>query len=397
MEYSGLPFEDLISVKPNTSYSNEIMKDVYLLTVKKNESKLVGSFTFRVSKNPSDLDIHEDYVECCTKEQVINKFIHQLQLTVSNILRQPNHYFMEFKAGIDNRYVIDVDSPNLISNIDVLFEHNLLTQDDMDIINDLLHTENFGEFEKESLSEFLRLLYTIRWNANEILDGFKILNGGKFLSLKDALLEQSAVNLEIIAYVDGRFIEESNFFELLQKDINGNVHTINSPQESYDDFEHFFIDQVKHSIYKLYYSPIGSNYFKMAKRMWSLAKFIKDEAMIRRLLPLLTSDYGIVNQIKTDIATINKLLEKNYNVPLDLIMEELSKMKGRLSNVLILSNEFLLEFNNTIDNTMTLNIPELIIENLKPMEKKLKNIVNIAALTFLENNNLAPPPENYIP
>jgi hypothetical protein len=135
----------------------------------------------------------------------------------------------------------------------------------------------------------------------------------------------------------------------------------------------------------------------MAKRMWSLAKFIKDEAMIRRLLPLLTSDYGIVNQIKTDIATINKLLEKNYNVPLDLIMEELSKMKGRLSNVLILSNEFLLEFNNTIDNTMTLNIPELIIENLKPMEKKLKNIVNIAALTFLENNNLAPPPENYIP
>lgn len=375
---------NLTSTKPDSTYSPQIDKIFKLLTISEDDATLLGSFTFRSSRFPGDIDIHEDLVKCCSADDVAETFVYAIRRIVIEILTTPLTYFMELKAGLDERYNINTRNKQLITT---LFENSLINNNEEKTLLD----PNISD---EVKKDVLRKHMVLRWSDDDILNTMKLLPGYNIITLNDAVKMDSPVNIEIITYLNGRFVEASNFFGLMYEDEEGNTHVMNIPEESYTDFENFFIKELKDSINKLLTSKLMYNPFKALKRMWSLARFTDDSAKVRLLFPMVSGNYSSIYQIKGDISTLVKLLEKiglTRDETSELLLKELLNMKDRISYVLELDNSYLEVFNNTIDeivNTFYAAEVDETIVKMKKIEKSLKEIINPVAEKFIKNNNL---------
>lgn len=407
----NIPFKNLIAVKPKSSYPKKIQEEFGLISVNKNESMPIGTYSYRYSRFPSDIDLYESVSGCCNVDDVVNKFERAIKKITLDVISKPLHYFMEVKCGIDERYKLDIGklqngqfivNPNLRAQLMSLYQQNLLSKDEYDEMIEILDRPNLGQLEYEIIDEMLRKYYVIRWTAHEILQGMKVLPGNKPILLNDAIRQKSQINIEIISFIGNRFIDESNFFVLAVAKPDGSLSMINLPQDYVTKFPEFFIEGLKKSIAKLYYSKINANPFKMLKRYWSLAKFLKDENMIRKIYPFLSSDVASINQIKSDFGTLAKLLKRSKNVPMNLVTNELSNMKDRVANIMLFSNEFIKEFNESIEklinkfNSSGQNVNEL-INDLHEMEDLFFDIVEKHTIEFLNRVGLSTPPKNYLP
>lgn len=79
----------------------------------------------------------------------------------------------------------------------------------------------------------------------------------------------------------------------------------------------------------------AGNYFKVLKRIYSLAKLKGEKFIVNELNPILNSDLGRLYYINTDISTLLFLLEHHKNLPDEQLRIEVDQFIGRLSNVAI--------------------------------------------------------------
>lgn len=415
MNYRDIPFENIIGTKPKSSYPDNVLKEFSLISVNEDKSMPIGSYSYRYARFPGDIDLYEQIDSCCTTETAINSFIREIKRIILNVINKPNHYFLEVKCGTDERFdlakLLIFKNGRLIINNDFimainnLYNSNLLSEDEFKIIQDVINlsiANRAAQLEYETLVELLRKHLILRWNVEEILLEVKRLPGGELINLYDAIKQKSQINIEIITYFNGRFIDMSNFFVLVEHDEDGNIHMINLPQEYYTDFPNFFIEGLKSSVEKLYYSKLNFNPFKMLKRIWSLAKFLKDKNMILKIVPFMSSNVGAINQIKNDLGTLVKIFKKVTYPQKELITKELSEMKDRVSNIIEYDDKFLLNFNKEIDNLISMinqinpNNNE-IINKLEELADIFANDVEQLTIRFLKSHGLAPPPKNYLP
>jgi hypothetical protein len=83
----------------------------------------------------------------------------------------------------------------------------------------------------------------------------------------------------------------------------------------------------------LYYYYDG-NYFKVAKRMFSVCKIEGGhDAELEKLNVILNSDLGLLYSIVNDCKTILYLLENEADLPMKKIDFELDQMRGRLGGI----------------------------------------------------------------
>lgn len=413
MDYSDIPFDRIISDKPESAYPDYIKDEIMLISINKDYSKIIGSASYKIQKYPGDIDIWEGIEKCCSKEEVIDFFVKNIKRIVRNILNKKNHWFMELKCGLDKRFDLNPGVYNhgyfimdrgFVGQAMLLFNAGLLSQDEIDEIIRIDKMGNSGQLEYETLKTLLRKHLVVRWSANEVLQGYKILPGNIQLQLEEAVSQRSQINIELIAVVNNKITDLSNFFVLAYRDSVGNVFMINLPQESYDDFTEFFKDNLKQSIEKLYYSKLDFNPFKMVKRYWSYGRFTRDPNLIEKLLPIISSDIALASQLKSELGTIVKLLEKTKNipccanVPMDILKKQLSTFKWRLSNVMDISEELEEEIDDRINETIDAQmIPNDTINDLDDIKNKLENIINVKTIKYLKSVGLAPPPNDLLP
>jgi hypothetical protein len=370
-------FKEIISIKPENSYPNDVFQEFSLISIDKKNSFPIGSYSYRIQKYPSDIDLLEEVIGCCSIDEVINEFVKHIQEIVQNILSKDLHFFMEVKAGVDQRFLIDLHNyENTMQIVNNLYKENLISEEEYNLI--LSAKDLF------TIDEILRDHYVIRWSAEDILKGYKILPGETLITLAQAMKQKSKINIEIIGYVNGRFIDISNFFILGLKEPNGKIKVINLPQEIYDNFDEYFIRTLEEAIIKL--SDDGE-YFKVIKRMWSLARFQKDTRTISKLQKIITGDVSSLNQVKSDLGAIIKLYKKSFNPPNNLVIKELNEMKDRLSvNQMINGNE-LIKYNEVLDlaaNLITDGNYEESVAYLENLMNIFKNKVNEKAKLFLQ-------------
>jgi hypothetical protein len=399
---SNIPYEQIISLKPKTSYPEQAVDEIKAISIDKNNWDLKGSFSFRASKYPSDIDVSDVFVQCCDKDATIDNFVKKIQEIVSNTLRA-NHWFLELKAGIDKRYDINTKRPNheILSIIDNLHLERLLSDEDYIVAYNILNKEDHDELEHEILTEMLRQHATLRWTSDEVLFGYKILPGGVGISLSDAVKSSKAINIELIEVINDKFTEISNFFNLLYYSTDGQVHTINSPQESYNDFPSFFKKELRKNIQKLFYSKLEANYLKLAKRYFSYGKFFKDIHLVEVVYPLLNSNIGLAGQIKGELATIEKLIMnvRFDSIPISTLKYQLESIKSRLANIIEIPDDILEEFNKNINEILitTYITPNLVLEEINPIKKYLSKFTNELSYTYLKKHKLVPPPKYLLP
>lgn len=403
-------FYDLVTIKSLDSYSQDQIKNIKLISTNKNTfAKPFGSATYRIQKYPGDLDIHEIFIDCCTIKDVINKFEKILKKIVRREEKEIIHYVVEVKAGLDKRYDVDIGELNngiffintneIKKKVSQLKKNNLLNKNEIKIINNILKKQKPDQNDYDILYFIFRERKILRWNSNEILQGYKILPGNKKITLNQALYYKTHVKIDVVTLINNRFIEITNFFILAYVDKNNELHMINLDYDYLDkkiSFERYD-KQIKEEIEKLYYSNLFYNPFKMAKRIWALARTNKDENMIFLLSPFITSNISFLYQIKSEIDAILRILKETNGYPIKTINRQIDEMKIKLSNIIEIDNSDINFLNKLINKFNKTHSYDIKVKTLNNLKNYIKQLINIFTIEELNKLGLNPPPINYLP
>ncbi len=385
-----IEFSKVIANKLYSSYPKYIIDNINLVSVDKDKSMPIGTYSYAYTLYPSDYDIFENVKYGKDIDGIVNYFEKSIKKIVHEVSQRKYYWIMEVKVGIDERYNFKIDDLNAYTRIRNLFDNKLLSMGDIIILMD---------DDYELSNDLLRKYSILRWKVQEILNGTKTLPGGYIITLNDAIRAKSQINLEIIALINNKFTDLSNFYVLTYTDKLDKMHSVNLPQRSITDFNDFFIENLKENIKKLYYSKYNHDYYKLIKRYWSFGKFTKDDILIKKILPIINSPIALAGQKKSEIATLIKLVKHTnlINVPIDIFNNQLSDIKVSLSAVVEIDLLVLSDINHNIDLiTSTKLCHNNIIQLLEIIKEQLVRFISKKSLKFLTKVGLAPPPDKYI-
>lgn len=407
MSYIGIsPYNNLnpfLETRPLSSYPVPVLNEIKLLSFnKKEEASPFGSFIYRLQKYPGDIDLVETFTDCCTMDEVINKFSRALKKMVKDITNKRTHYFSEVKAGLDKRYDIDIGNmingryqPNkkLLDYSLKMLKNKLITDDEYKIIYYIFHyVTDPGADEYDSIYNIFREHRILRWQPKEILEGKKMLPGNQIKYLHDALKDHTPVKIDQLVLLGDRFIEVTNFVMLgIQK--CDELIPINIDLE----LEHDANVQLPQEIEKLYFSDYYYSPFKMVKRLYSLARHNRNEELLYKIIPFVSSNISLLYQIKSEVDTLILILKKLKVPPMITINKQLDGMKNRLASIIEIETEDLENYNEFINKIIKTKKSDEKIEMLERLNKSFKKKINYDTIKYLEKIELNPPPYYILP
>lgn len=399
-----------------------------ILSIAINPKNIVefGSWTYIHQPYFADMDLFEEVVVCCSKNKLGEYMAKKLQEIVMSL---PNIYiFSELKAGLDERYNINIGSyvdykiigfneKKVKLDLLKLFQEELLTKKDYMHLKKL-STSPLTKTKWDELFKLLRDKYIIRWEKKEIINGYKILEGNKKISLIEALEGFAPIKIDIIGIIDCNYTEITNFFILKYKTSKKGKEIIsNLPSNYFKTIGFTLLGEVDKLLFnKQYYNP-----FKAIKRMYSFARLSKNQVIQNKLINFLRSNTSLVYQI---IGNIDALLivisdtqsneesfKKAKPPPFGTIsIKEIQKIRKtfieiRFSNILKEIDNFRLRLSivtefkipdevyfiiNKIIKKKGIGDFHSIIKNLYRIRDILQKIINHNAIIFLQKINFYP-------
>jgi len=224
---------------------------------------------------------------------------------------------------------------------------------------------------------------TLHWTFEQIMNE----QNGE-LSLTNACSMKDVIKLDIIGPYNERFLEMSTFFIL--KSIN---EYINVYSNYFDNFKKSLLVDIES------YKDIKP--FKAIKRVWSLAKLIKDDNTLKMLSKLIKSNIALIAQINADVETLVLLIEHNSNFDIKFVLRELDGFRERLSPIIDISidNEKINLFIDYIKLLFVFRdinkvINNNVIEGLTKFHDYLLNIINKETFDYLNSINYKFPTSN---
>jgi len=388
----------IVETKPLSSIPASVAREIKLISLSYQPKGVsFGSYNNRISNVFGDIDTIQLVDNFKSLEAVGPKTTKAIKQVVNRILTQPNHWFSEAKAGIDSRYYFDIGtlsnghytfSPELLPKTMELAVAGLLDEDEMYTLNEIL-TKGSGNAEDYDLVyNIFRNRYVLRWSSKEILRGYKTLPGKIKYKLEQAIFDRTAVKIDMIVFLNGKYIEITNFILIAYENqpINIDPSTTTPSNLPYD-------------IEKLYYSDYYYSPFKAVKRSFAYLKWVRnqpdhpdrystDEYLIK-YSNILKKTINILYTIRSEIdamAIIQPQLKSKYH-KLQL-RKRINELKQPLSNVLELSDEMLEIFNQYMDN------PQM---NLKILYNLFGEIINAWTIQYFKDEGINPPPKIVLP
>lgn len=346
-------------------FSTDLKNIMELITLKKNVMP-VGSFSYKVHKYPSDIDMFEKIEYCCHLQEIKRRLVEKFKEIVKKASEYDEVFLSDFKAGYDKRFFIyrNYRKDDILGIIE---SSKLLYKNEKDDMKKLLKSKNYKEY-----SEYVRLLYTIRWSTKEILNGEKKLRGGEIKKLSDALSDKSVVKMDFIGKVDGDFKEITNYFYISWRDTNGTARHLTKPLASR-------IKSLDSDIKK--YKNKDS--LKYAKRVWLKYMMLNNKGIVNKLNPLFSSDAALMYQVSSEARALITLLKLKNNVKIkNDILEQIDRFKSRLSYV----NMDISRVHKYFDNIA--KDDSKIINNLENIIEILDTNIEEFSKDFLKNLNL---------
>lgn len=399
------PFVEKKNIK--TDYPESIKKEVLLLTVRMDQPPFfMGTASRRSQKFPGDIDLMETFFDCCSVEDVAQKFAASIKEVIKKISHLPLHYFSEFKAGLDLRYDVNIGNmengvfrPNneLESISKVYLNKGLLNASEYNIIKEITSkgAKSYGDNEYDILNFIFRERKILRWSSEEIMAGIKEMPGGESISLEKALTMKTYVKIDMLASVNHKFIEITNFFLLAVQTEDGQLYSINL---EYDITKEGYLNEalsklLPADVEKLYFSNMYYSPMKMIKRLYTLAIQSNNSGLLRDVIPILGSSTSMLYQMKSELDTIVLILYKASTPPLNMIYEQIDEMRTRIASVVEIPVEGVKLLNLQIDNILK---SQDIIEQIKELKKMIIAIINFQTISYLIKKNINPP-VRYLP
>lgn len=380
----------VFQLRNKNSYPRILNDEIKLLSFNTENSVLIGSASYKIQKYPADIDLYEQVITCCSKEDAIEYFTLGIKSVVNNIRMKDNHWVIEVKCGVDDRYDIINNGYNLTSHD---LYHFLDTNMSILKIDDYNKIKGMAAYlTRDTIDEIYKILreyYILRWSANDILLGSLVKYGKKFY-LEDCVDTHSPINIEEIAVVNGKFTDLSNFYVVMFHDkISGKDFVINFPQEYLEDGKKFVINGLRDGINKVLFSKVYLDVFKGIKRMYSLARLTGDINLFNKIAPIISSDLSALSQLKSEVGTIIEIMDFTSNLPWGILYSQLESIKWRVGGNTFISD---IEIDIVISKIDTILSNKYELDNTKILLKQIKKIlvdtVNEKAAEYLESVKL---------
>ncbi len=402
--------KNYFDLKSKSVYPKILNDEIKLLSFNSENSVLIGSASYKIQKYPADIDLYEQVKTCCSKEDAIEYFYLGIKGIVNDIRLKQNHWMIEVKCGLDDRYdIIDLGyNMNSRDLIDFLNEsESIISYSDLHDLKELykelvkvklgiIVTAKPYTIIIDQIINIIRNYRIIRWSSDQIEMGEQVRYGKKFY-LKDCIDTHSPINIEVIAIVDGKFTDLSNFYVLMFYDkITGKDVVINFPQEYLTDGKQFVINGLEQGINKVLFSePL--DVFKGIKRMFSLARLTNNSKLFKRIQPIISSDLAQLSQLKSELATIHEILEFTDALPWAVVYKQLEEIRWKLGGNVFLKDIEIEELSNRIQHILD-NRNDIVFmkDTIEDIRKYLLKVVNIQAAKYLRRAGLYKRFEKYI-
>lgn len=383
-------------LKSKVTYPKILNDEIKLLSFNSENSVLIGSASYKIQKYPADIDLYEQIRTCCSRENAVEYFKLGIKEIVNKIKRKENHWVIEVKCGIDDRYDIINQGYDLIHNNNfgtfLRDSMNIINMSDYEKLKRLNSMIKISKNPKDIIDNIIKILrnyYYIRWSADNIEIGWVVRFGKKFY-LEDCIDTHSPINIEIIAIINNKFTDLSNFFVLMFHDkLSDRDVVVNFPQNYITDSKNFVINGLKEGINKVLFSGAFLDVFKGIKRMYSLARITNDLELYNKISPIISSDLSALSQLKSELSTLEEILDFTDNLPWRVVYDQLESIRWRLGgNTYISENEILFlseKISEILSNKNDINFMKNTITNVRDYIFK---IVNSEATDYLNFVNL---------
>ena len=300
-------------MKRNLNDYNNSLRDVMNLMSITRKYKVVGSANLRTSEFIQDYDIDGMLNTNGNKEKILDSLTARFKRIFSDAYKNPALYITDFKCGYDPSYLEDDDR------------------------------------------------YKLRWNKEDIKNGYKILGNGSKKFFRDCLMEKITMKMDIIYLLNGEFVEMSEMYRL---NINGerNYYRANVEKELLGE-----IDK---------YTKEG-NYYKLLKRRFSLLKLKKPKKeKIDEYIRIFNGQPGLLNNLINQLKIIQNICIQEFRKPkLHEIRGNLQTIKQELSSVYKIYHHNFSDEIDTICKKPLSKIYDSLTPIINSLEKQLNNYV----------------------
>lgn len=326
--------------------------------------RVVGSMALRSQIYAGDYDADETIHTHGTRNLALRDLTRKFKSIIKDVQSIPNTYIGDIKSGSIEEWVI-IHSPynheRSLQQLEKLYKegiiHKTVYEDGKKRIKPTV-----SKLELLSLRRDFRP-NIIRWTPREVLLGFKVLQDKRKFTLEEAFQTPTITKLDVVSWVqNNRFTDFSMIYQFKHqgKLLNPGMGDIET--------------SIRENIFMLHHEK---NYFKMAKRMFALAKYKGYTDVMEKLSPLFNGDVGRIYMVYGDIGTLESLLELGNTIPYAKIDFEIDQFKGRLSNIGL--EKYLRRENELfelIDTLVTLRRTQYSREHMKELLKKMKHILS---------------------
>lgn len=376
-------------------YSDEILNVIRAMSFTAGKGvKLVGSYTLRNQVYAGDVDALE-LVRITSVKQCVSRF----KKVVIDVVKIPLTYISDIKCGsveewrvvplsakIEEGNVVGYERDAILDKVKQLYDTKIIDEEQFTIAKRMLK-------EKVNAVEFLalqkELRYNIvRWTLKEVVAGFKILQDGRKYTLEEGIQAPTITKLDCVSWVSGNHFTD---FEMIYEfSLHGTI--INQGLRDLDL-------AIKESILLM---RKEGNYFKMAKRMYALARYYNYKHDLPALNDIFIGDLGRLYGIFGDANSLKFLIESVDELPKEKIEFEVDQFISRLSNVAIPT--YMRREGTIMRIVNRLKNPEIIKHDDATMLKLLDSlrfqiftILSNYTLRHLKEARLFPLPARYLP
>jgi hypothetical protein len=344
--------------------------------------RIVGSMALRSQIYAGDYDAVEVVNLSGTRQLVVRDLVKKFKQIIKDIKSIPNTYIGDIKSGSIEEWVIihdEYDYEKSIKKLEELHKEKIITDEEYDDGKKRIKP-TVSRLELLALRRDFRP-NIIRWKPRDILLGFKILKDKRKFTLAEAFQSPTITKLDVVSWVqNNRFTDFSMIYQF-----KNNGHIMNPVKTDIET-------SIRENIFMLHHE---GNYFKMAKRMFALAKFKGYIDILEKLSPLFNGDVGRLYMVYGDIGTLENLIENTDNIPLSKIIFEIDQFKGRLSNISLekyvnKENELFTLIDKLTSITSSGYTHKALKEILEKLKLILSNLMSYYAKSYLINIKLMP-------
>ena len=347
-----------------------------------NQVSVVGSMSLRSQIYAGDYDASERVVTTQSKHAALKSLASKFKSMIRALRKLPLTYIGDIKSGSVEEWRI-INRPYSYAESRKQLERLHSEK----IIDNATFVEGKRRIKKNPTDLELLLLEQdfrpniVRWTVPEVMAGYKKLVDGRRFTLEEAFATPTITKLDVVSWVqNNRFTDFSMIYEFVN---NG---TVLNP--SLRDFE----ESVLENIYVLHSQK---KYYKMAKRIFALAKYNKNTEVLKILTPLFNGDLGRLYIVYGDIGTIESMFETENYLPYAKMELEFDQFKGRLSNISLQryvdqEDQVFKEIDRLVSIEKIASNKQRILSLLGSLKRRLLDLLSHYSKEYLKKYNLFP-------